>query len=92
MQFGLSKLHFYVFVSCDTSNARRQVADWRRRWSYWLSGLVLLLDSVSINSLPPSQLTACYFTGWGGEGLDECLQGGTCRYSPPTYIAHFSFL
>jgi hypothetical protein len=52
---------------------------------------MLLFDSESINSLPPSQLTACYYTGWGGEGLDECLRGEFRRYLSPTYIADFSF-
>ena len=76
----MSPLHFYVLVGCVTSNVRRRVVDWRRWWSYWLSGLTFLFDSVSINSLPPSQLTVCYYTGWGGEELDECLQADSCRY------------
>lgn len=53
---------------------------------------MLLFDSESINSLSPSQLTVCYYTGWRGEGLDECLRSDIRRYLSPTYIADFSFL
>jgi hypothetical protein len=52
--------------------------------------VTLLFDSESINSLPPSQLAVCYYTGWGGEGLDECLRGDIRRYLSPTYIADIS--
>jgi len=57
-----------------------------------LSQVTFLFDSELINSLPPSQSTVCYYTGWGGEGLDECLRGDIRRYLSPTYIADFSFL
>ena len=57
-----------------------------------LSQVTLIFDSESFNSLPPSQLTVCYYTGWGGEELDECLRGDIRRYLSPTYIADFSFL
>jgi len=82
-----------IFTSCQLGYGPCEVSCCRRRrwWSDWLSQVTLIFDSESINSLPPSHLAVCYYTGWGGEGLDECLRSDIRRYFSPTYIADFSF-
>ena len=83
----------FNFTACQLGNVPCEASccRWQRWWSDWLSQVTWLFDSESINSLPPSQLAVCYYTGWGGEGLDECLRGDIRLYLSPTYIADFFF-
>jgi hypothetical protein len=94
LELTLFHLSPFIFTSCQLEYGPCEALCCRRRrwWSDWLSQVTLLFDSESINSLLPSQLTACYYTGWGGDGRDECLRDDVRRYLSPTYIADFSFL